>query len=104
MDACIVSPEIFNFTVGNTVSTEILHIRKHVRDRISRYQQLRSIWSLTTVSVSPRIIIVHESSVFFSHGSTALVGLGLHCEILRSHSNTPHSVGHLRVNIWMILK
>ena len=29
---------------------------------------------------------------FFSHGSTALVDLAL-CEVLRSYSDTPHSVG-----------
>jgi len=65
MDACHVGPKIFNFTVHYTISTEILHIRKHVRDSISRCQQLCSIWSLTTDSVSPRIIIVPELSVFF---------------------------------------
>jgi hypothetical protein len=29
---------------------------------------------------------------FFSHGSTALVGLGLLYEFHRSHSDTPHSI------------
>jgi len=32
---------------------------------------------------------------FFSHGSTALVGLGLPCEDPRSHSETQRSVGLL---------
>jgi hypothetical protein len=31
----------------------------------------------------------------FSPGSTALVGQGLLYEVSRSHSDTPHSVGHL---------
>jgi hypothetical protein len=34
---------------------------------------------------------------YFSHGSTALVGLGLFYKASRSHSDTSHSVGFL----WM---
>ena len=33
---------------------------------------------------------------FFSHGLPALMGLGLLCEVLQSHSVTPHSVGLIR--------
>jgi hypothetical protein len=32
---------------------------------------------------------------FFFHGSTAPVGQGLLYDVPRSHSDTPHSVGHL---------
>jgi hypothetical protein len=32
------------------------------------------------------------SAVFF-HGYTALVGLGFLCEVPRTHSDTPHSIG-----------
>ena len=41
------------------------------------------------------------SSVFY--GSTALVGLGLLCEVPRSHSDTPHSVGLLCASDWIII-
>jgi len=45
-------------------------------------------------TINVYLIVFVDSS---SHGSTALVSLGLLYEIPRSHSDTPHSVGLL----WM---
>jgi len=36
--------------------------------------------------------------LYFSHGSTALVSLGLFYEVPRSHSDTPQSVGLFRTS------
>jgi hypothetical protein len=60
----LAGPAIPNITVRYIISTEILHIRKHVRYRSIRHHQLCHVRSLTTVSINPRIIIVSPSSVW----------------------------------------
>lgn len=51
--------------------------------------------SLNCIYIPTRKMTLIVPIIYFSHDSTALVGLGLFCEVSRQHSDLPYSVGIL---------